>query len=254
MDFYFSQFLTGFKDELAKQANEQSSIFDIGGDMFPNITSQTKWQFARVGEHLQLHDGNHLYCFHLPEGDQEHDFPVRKIVQEAHKFGDNADKRGSAQIHRADPGSIYFTLQDGHNNPTYTFKHITGEQWRAIPKAKKHIEPQVIDKEAFLKSAGEGGFMDRLVGGIAEGGRGAIRSVMATGHDPLMSAGVGLLGGAAYDLGKRHLYNTPEENAEETTIDRLKRYLIPSAGLGLMGAMAKGTFPKYYSEFPEHRP
>lgn len=254
MDFYFASFLTGFKDGLSKVANDQSSIFDIDGAMFPNIESQTKWQFARVNDHLQLHDGNHLYCFHLPEGEQEHDFPIKKVVQDVHQFGENATSKGSVQVHRADPGSIYFTLQDGRNNPTYTFKHINGEQWRAIPKVKKHQEPQVIDKEAFLKSAEEGGFMDKLVGGIAEGGRGAIRGVMSTGHDPMMAAGVGLLGGAAYDLGKRHLYNTPEENAEETVMDRLKRYLIPSVGLGLAGAMTKGTFPKYYSEFPQHRP
>lgn len=253
MDLYIENFLTGFKDELNKQADEHNGIFGISGAMFPTISSQTKWQFARVGEHLQLHDGNHLYCFHLPEGDQQHDFPIRKVVQEPHEFGHNASSKGTVQVHRADPGSIYFTLQDGRQNPTYTFKHISEEKWRAIPKVKSS-NPVVIDKEAFLKSAEESGIMDKIVGGLTGTFKGGVRAVMETGVDPLASAGVGLLGGAAYDMGKRHLYNSPEENAEETKMDRLKRYLIPSIGLGLTGGLLKGTFSKYYDDYPTYRP
>lgn len=248
MDFYFENFLTGFKDGLVKSAEEPAaSIFDIGGAMFPNVSSQTKWRFARVSDKLHLNDGSHTYSFHLPDGEQEYDFPVRKLVEEGHEFGKDAHSSGTVQVHRADPGSIYFTLQDGHHNPTYTFKHVNAEQWRAIPKSRNgHNKPAIqLDKEAFLKAAYEPGMMDAIVAKLSQGVRGTGKALMATGNNPLMTAGLGLAGGAAYDIGKRTLYNSPEENEQETAGDRLKRYLVPSIGLGLTGTALRGTFPHY---------
>lgn len=256
MDFDFADFLMGLTDGLKKTANE-GSIFDQGGAIFPNITSQAKWQFARTGSHLQLHDGNHVYNFHLPEGEKEYDFPaVKEDHPGLHEFGKDAHNTGTAQIHRADPGSIYFTLQDGRNNPTYTLKHVNASQWRAIPKQRANGHQ--IDKEAFMKGVhdklAEGGLLDVLTKGVDGLGRGAVRSGMALGHDPLLSAGAGALAGGLYDIGKRTFYNSEEENKEETGMDRLKRYLLPAIAAGGIGATTKTLFPNYYSQFPEFRP
>lgn len=257
MDFDFAEFLQGINDHLSKNAEEGSIFGMTGGAIFPTISSQAKWQFSRTNTHLQFHDGNNVYNFHLPDGEHEHDFPAVKQEHEApHEFGKDAVSRGTAQIHRADPGHIYFTLQDGRSNPTYTLKHVNGDQWRAIPKHKTVSNP--LDKEAFIKGAleklAEGGLLDAIAKGVDGMGRGAIRGGMALGHDPLLSAGAGLGLGAAYDVGRRGFYNTDEENAEESGMKRLARYLAPAAAMGITGAVAKGTFPNYYNEFPLHRP
>lgn len=259
MDFYFADFIEGLNDSLTKMS-EDSSIFDIKGSVFPNLSSQTKWEFARKDDHLHLNDGTHVYCFHLPDGEKEHDFPITKLDDVCFSEFNNSDAtKGTIQVHRSDPGSIYFTMQDGHKNPTYTFKHVGGAQWRATPKARANATS--LDQEAFIKGAqdklAEGlgeTVLSPLLKGIDGAARGAVRGTMALGHDPLLSAGAGLLGGAAYDLGKRTFYNSDEENDEETLGDRLKRYLIPTAVMGLTGAAAKSAFPNYYDEFPMYRP
>lgn len=258
MDFYFADFIEGLNYGLSKVA-EGPNLFDISGSIFPNINSQAKWQFARTKEHLHLNDGNNVYCFHLPEGEKEHDFPVTKLDNVClHEFGKDAVSKGTAQIHRADPGSIYFTIQDGHSNPTYTFKHVNGEQWRAMPKVRS-TPASAIDKEHFIKGAAEAltkhaNALDAVLKGVDGAARVGARGVMALGHNPLASAGLGLAGGAAYDLGKRTLYNSDSENEEETVGDRLRRYILPTAGLGLTGTALNGTFSNYYKEFPLHRP
>lgn len=262
MDFNFAEFIMGLNDALTKQA-EEGSIFDISGSVFPNVTSQSKWQFARTNEHLHLNDGQRVYCFHLPEGEKEEDFPIKKLDDVCfHEFGKDHVNKGTVQVHRSDPGSIYFTMQDGHKNPTYTFKHVNGTDWRAIPKVKAPNTTAQIDAEAFVKGAQDmlhedgaaGKILSTLLGGVDAAGRGAVRGTMALGHDPLLSAGAGLMGGIGYDVAKRSLYNSKEENEAETAGDRLKRYLLPTAVMGLTGAAAKGAFPNYYSEFPLHRP
>lgn len=254
LDIY--QFIAGFNSALNKTANEEAepNIFDVKGSLFPTTNTQSKWRFARSENHLQLNDGNTIYAFHLPEGEKDYDFPMTKLeTTNPYEFGKDASSHGTAQVHRADPGSIYFTIQDGKKNPTYTFKHIEGSQWRAMPKVKHHIDANNFIKGAE-DAANDPGLLDQIFHGVEQTGRGLIRGTMALGHDPVASTAAGLLGGAAYDFGKRSLYNTEEENQEETVMDRLKRYLIPAAGLGLTGLAAKNTFPNYYSHFPEYRP
>jgi len=261
MNLDFSEFISGFNDQLSKVGENESSIFDIHGAMFPTISAQSKWSFARGDNHLHLHDGSNVFAFHLPEGEQDYDFPAAKLDNVAVTDFGKDSTTGVAQVHRSDPGSIYFTLQDGNKNPTYTFKHVGGSQWRATPKHATKVKPIEIDKEAFIKAAtdyAEKGpiatVLDNILKGTDSAGRGMIRGGMALGHDPVLSAGAGLLGGAMYDVGKRTFYNSEEENAEETRMDRLKRYLIPALGLGVAGSAAKGLFPNYYSEFPAYRP
>jgi hypothetical protein len=91
---------------------------------------------------------------------------------------------GKAQVHRSDPGSMYFTIQEGHNNPTYTLKHMGDSKWKAILKARKvkdklkePITPPNVNLEAvkegmekelqtFMKEAGGGlpGFFNQALG------------------------------------------------------------------------------------------
>jgi hypothetical protein len=68
---------------------------------------------------------------------------------------------------------------------------------------------------------------------------------MQLGDNPAASAALGLGLGAAYDLGKRTFYNSDEENEEETPAQRIARYVVPAAGLGLMGK-AVSMFPNYH--------
>lgn len=258
MDFYFSRFVEGVNDSLIKAGYD--NIFDVTGTIFPTISTQTKWHYAKSASHIHLHDGNNVYSFHMPEGSKDdEDFPLNKVTDvPMHEYDKDAINKGTAQIHRADPGSIYFTVQDGHNNPTYTFKHTSGSQWRAIPKVKHHTEKPInINENDFINGVndklGENVF-DNIIRGADSTGRAAMRGVMDIGDNPLASAGVGLLGGAAYDLGKRQFYNSDEENAQEEPLDRIKRYLIPAVAGGAGGALLQSAFPNYYSEYPVWRP
>ena len=130
MDIYISDLIEGFEAELSKYAN----VFEMTGSIIPNIDAQTRWKFAKHEHGLQLSDGNNIHHFHFVEGEQEQDFPMEKKDDvQSNEF----NSHGTAQIHKANPGLIYFTLQDGKKNPTYTFKHVSENQWRAVPKHHK---------------------------------------------------------------------------------------------------------------------
>jgi hypothetical protein len=250
MDFYFSQFIAGINDSLTKVGYD--SVFDLTGSIFPTIENQAKWKFSKHENSIGLHDGVNQFVFHAPEGIKENeDFPLVKVENSNHSF----DSHNTAQVHRADPGSIYFTVQDGHGNPTYTFKHISEAQWRAIPKIKTAEECIAIDEDEFLAGIkkiadDENSMFNQLVRGGIDTGKSAIDGAMAVGNDPILSAGVGLGAGAAYDLAKRRFYNSEEENNEETPTSRIKRYLIPALAGGLGGGVLRSSFPNYYNEYP----
>lgn len=254
MDLYLSEFISGFHTSLNKKADpifegpEESSIFS-------NIESQAKWHFARKDGHIHLSDGNIVHSFHLPSGeDHDYDFPlVKKKDIPFNEF----ESEGTAQVHKANPGFLYLTLHDGKTNPTYSFKHVSEDQWRASPKVKKAEEAKSIDREAFLaglQKASEEGMLHNIldyglkgIGGAAKAG---LNTALAPGFNPTMAAGIGLAGGAAYDLGKRHLYNTPEENEQESGLKRALRYAAPAALLGGMGLATSTAFPNYYKHYP----
>jgi hypothetical protein len=136
MKLYIDDFSEGVKNMLAlhKQGN---NIFDMkGGSLFPHNSSQKTWQYAKEGDNMHFSDGTHTYSFkgQLADYDTEleklPDVPLPDIFT-------NAQNKGKAQVHRSDPGSIYFTLQEGRNNPTYTLRHEGDNKWKAIPKPRK---------------------------------------------------------------------------------------------------------------------
>ena len=44
------------------------------------------------------------------------------------------------------------------------------------------------------------------------------------------------------------IYNTPEENAQETPMQRAARILLPTAALGGTGALLHNAFPDAYAQ------
>lgn len=256
----------GFSEtvELAKKGE---NIFDMGGNvpLFPTLQSQAQWKFAKTPKGLQLSDGTHVYNFDTPSGygDGEEDFPlVRGGDVPITDFGKDAIQRGIAQVHRSDPGSIYFTMQEGFKNPTYTLRHVSDKNWKAIPK-KKPIKKMVDDalaKQQAVHHEQHGmtipqlhsevmkqGMMDEFikyanlnksVGSFAQNLPGYIGDVaMLPERSPGIAAAVGAGGGLAYHLLKKKLYNSPEENEQEGIKDLLKRMTIPAVALGGVGML-----------------
>ncbi len=178
-----------------------------------------------------------------------------------HNFEEGATHKGLAQVHRADPGSIYFTLQEGTKNPTYTYRHVGGENWKAIPKKRK-IKPEkvIVDidvtgvKQAFveiMKEANFGHDMNMLAGQMMSRTPDALKSiVMSPGEstNPLMPALLGGGAGLAYDLFKKKVYNTPEENENDGLNKTLLRTLTPALALGGASALERNAFKPYYNQ------
>lgn len=247
------------KGMIEKLGNE-SDLFSLeaGGAILPTIHNQASWKYAKSDSHYQFSDGNTIHHFHLPEGEKTDEaFPLlKKNDFNILDFGKDAHTQGTCQVHRSDPGNLYFTVQDGKDNPTYTFKHVNDDQWRAIPKLKKVS----IDLEEFIKGAKEkiadvGDTLNNTLHSIGTAGREAISTSLMPGQNPLLAAGVGTGAGALYDLIKRKFYNSDEENAQESVATRAKRYLVPGAGLGLIGAAQKSMLGDgYYKYHPVFDP
>lgn len=277
--------LEGFRETL-RLFKQGENVFDMGNDaLFPSIQRQTMWKYSRGNNAIYLSDGTHVYGFALPEGEHhDSEFPLtRQQDIPLTDFG-KAGKVGPAQVHRADPGSIYFTLQEGFKNPTYTFRHVGGQKWRGIPKIKIAPKAQAMDRlqvalpddpksmeqvkigmiEEMLKQAGLLGDLNHSAGQMLTRGLNAgVTTAMAPGRipsmlgapSPLVAAALGAGAGGLYHLGRQAFYNTPEENQQEDGKTLLKRMLIPAAGLGLMNASEKSIFsnpasggPGYYDK------
>ena len=257
MDLFVSDFLKGFHKGLNKTANP---VFDNpdNSSIFSNVERQEKWHFARKDNRLHLNNGSVIHTFELPNGESsDYDFPlIKKEDLPFHEF----ERQGTAQVHKSDPGFLYLTLHDGKENPTYSFKHVVEDHWRATPKHKKSEASVKVDEDAFLegfksKLANEemglgASILDTGLKGINWLGKKTVDTVLAPGFSPMRAAGLGLLGGALYDQGKRHLYNTEEENQNESTIGRMLRYAAPAALLGGMGVATRGAVPNYYNHYP----
>lgn len=136
MKLHYDQFAEGVMEmiELHKQGN---NVFEMGGgNLLPYNTSQKTWQFSRKGDVIHLTDGVNAYSFKGNLGDEDTELE-RLTDTSIHDIFNDIESKGKAQVHRSDPGSIYFTLQEGKANPTYTFRHVGDSKWKAIPKARK---------------------------------------------------------------------------------------------------------------------
>ena len=275
MNVYFDEVIAGIHDTLALYKQGQN-IFEIkGGSLFPNIDRQAMWKFSRGQKHLHLHDGQQTYSFGGELGDEDVDMEKLPDVPLPDLYN-NSVAKGKAQVHRSDPGSVYFTLQEGNRNPTYTLRHLGDNKWRAIPKKKKVKEqlaaPAAIpnvnveslkqgmaqELEMFIKESDGGAqdFFNHAAGKALTGGiNGLEHLVMAPGRiggAPSSGSGAfgnaakaGLLGaglGAGYDLLKRKVINTPEENEQEDWRNSLKRIGIPALGMAGLNMGQRSLF------------
>ena len=284
MNLYLDEFMRGIKETLELHKQGQS-IFEMGGgNLFPTSEKQQMWQYSKAPGHIHFSDGVNTYSFKHDKELAEEDLDMEKIpdVPLPDLYKDSTGK-GKAQIHRSDPGSIYFTLQEGTRNPTYTFKHTGGQKWKAIIKKKKakaalqqpafipNVNAEAI-KEGMLKQAlemsksAEGGaldFFNNAAGSamnavvntphtlaLAPGRIGGDNPANDTGGQMLGNAAKAGLVGAGLGLGyhglKRHFWNTPEENAEEGPNALARRVALPALGMAAANAGERSMFPNYY--------
>ena len=276
MKLYIDEMIAGMQEAMAlyKQGN---NIFEMkGGNLFPNLSSQQMWQYARGPEHIHFTDGTKTYSFRGAIGDEDTELEKIPDVPLPDVFT-NATAKGKAQVHRSDPGSIYFTLQEGTKNPTYTFRHTGDSKWRAMPKKKKvkqqmaapayipnvNAESIKAGMEAELQKRSDFGgalnFFNRAAGQSAKTLADTVTNApLAPGRiggapgssSPLWNAAkAGALGagmGLTYHGIKRHFLNTPEENAQESQYAPLLRTLVPAAGMAGLNFAERDMFPRYY--------
>ena len=78
---------------------------------------------------MHLSDGTHTYSFIGKLGLKDASLKNVPDVPIA-DFYANATSKGKAQVHRSDPLSIYFTIQDGRTNPSYNLRFVDDDIWR----------------------------------------------------------------------------------------------------------------------------
>jgi len=107
------------------------------GTILPQHTTPQQWECRRDDADLIcLYDGQRVYTFRgqLDLTAQSHlnkieDLPYAQFMPLKNKC--------AATVHRSSPGSIYFTLNDGRLNQTFTFRHASGPCWMAVPKVRR---------------------------------------------------------------------------------------------------------------------
>lgn len=252
MDLYIEDFLSGIYETLHTKYATDFSVFENNTAIFPTHESQVRWQYAHDKDNLYLHDGASVHVFDFSNKQEQEAFPSIKHTDSNFSEFNKLNKK-SAQVHRSNPSMLYITLHDGTTNPTYTFRHEAENSWRIIPKSKKETVTK-INKQAFFDGLtdkqAEYYLLDTLLKNIDYGGRKLLNGAMLPGTNIQNAVGIGLGAGALYDLAKRNIYNTAEENEAETLPTRAARYIIPAAGLGLLGGATKSLFPEYYKHYP----
>jgi hypothetical protein len=93
---------------------------------FPYDETQRMWQFAIGLGGLHFYDGHTTFSFQgnlnlIAQSFLEKIPGVPFVNLTPSQFS-----LGSAQVHRSSPGSLHFTLQDGHERPTFTLRHSGG--------------------------------------------------------------------------------------------------------------------------------
>lgn len=261
MQIDVNSFAEGFLEtmDLLKKGED---VFNMGdGPMFPTFDTQHKWKFAKYPNEIHLSDDQHVYGFKLPEGEHEdHEFVVERLPGTEHgSFGKGATHTGLAQVHRADPGSIYFTMQEGYKNPTYTFRHVGGTKWKGIPKKKAAKKtPKMVEvksAEEFSNHVKVAFDWHRLNMNAGHAVNNTLKTApklmdLMASH-PWSSALAGLGIGGAWDLGQRSLYNTEEENQQESPWMRMARWAAPAAALGGGAAFYNDLIPQRH-QFQYH--
>jgi hypothetical protein len=156
----------GFESVLAGHQGSEAIL--------PHQETQRKWSYARTPEGLRLHDGTRSWGFGISEFGGEVGRVPRLPDLGPMEWDKDATSRGTAQIHRSSPDSIYLTLHDGRQNPTFYLEHMEGRDWKYIPgkKLRKMLEgggsTVSVDPGALMDGAQLGaksaGLREMLVG------------------------------------------------------------------------------------------
>ena len=107
------------------------------GSQIPPHTTPLQWECRRNDADLIcLYDGQRVFTFR-GQLDLAAQTYVEKTEDLPYTEFQLLQNKCAATVHRSSPSSIYFTLNDGHLNQTFTFRHSSGPRWIAVPKAKR---------------------------------------------------------------------------------------------------------------------
>ncbi len=98
----------------------------------PTRRHQENWWMLREGEKSRIHSAHGAYDFTLPT-DSSSQVAIQHPTYH-HDFDQDGATHSTIQVHRASPTELYFTVQDGKTNPTFTLKHSEGNRWSVETK------------------------------------------------------------------------------------------------------------------------
>lgn len=241
MNLDISAFALGAKDYLdEKQGSVNLLDALVNENILPSFNNQRNWRYAQTPEELRLSDGDRVYSFGLKDLGGETGRVAKLDDIPILDFETGKTRGGTAQIHRSSPDSIYLTLADGRDNPTFRLEHDSGKNWKYIPSKK------MIKRLEQLRSHGDQKGPESVTTPKVN-----IESLMQGGADMAKSAGVGsfLFGdsvssvadptqrGLAVDIG---LYSNPFTGVPTAAYDTTK-HLMNGRYLSALGSVGMGA-------------
>jgi hypothetical protein len=268
MDLHLEAFALGFKDRLAEKSASSNFLDHMANEnILPSFSGQKHWKYVRTPEGIRFTDGDKVYGFGLKDFTGE----TQRIpkLDDIPYLGWEKDKTegGTLQVHRSSPDSIYMTLANGRENPTFVMEHEEGKNWKYLPSKKmiKRLESLKAPKEEVIpgvnpESLLEGAEQTMKTANFSEGtglfgsaqganealwkaingGKGLLQSM---GSHPLLTIGGVTLGGMLLNqLRKKHNPGYARETAQSPGKDWNNGVAIPllgGAALAGLGAAVK---------------
>jgi hypothetical protein len=268
MDLHLDAFTLGFKDKLSEKKASSNFLDNMANEnILPTFSGQKHWKYVKTPEGLRFTDGDKVYGFGLKDytGETQR---IPKLDDIPYLGWDhNKSEGGTLQVHRSSPDSIYMTLANGRENPTFVMEHEEGKNWKYLPNKKmiKRLESlkapieEVIpgvDPEALLTGGNEtfktASFSDGTgLFGSAEGANQALWKginagkgmLQGMGNHPLLTIGGITLGGLLLNHLRKRLspaYNQEAANNPGKNFNNgLALPLLGGAALAGLGAQIK---------------
>jgi hypothetical protein len=137
MNLHLGAFALGINDLLQEKRGGADFLDHAANEnILPTISSQSKWRYVQTPEGLKITDGNKVFGFGLNDFGGETSRVPKLEDTGILDFEKNKITGGTAQIHRSSPDSIYMTLSNGRENPTFRLEHDEGRNWKYIPNKK----------------------------------------------------------------------------------------------------------------------
>ena len=258
MKLDISAFAQGAWDRLGEK-RAGSNLFDalMNENILPSFNGQRKWKYVNAPEGLRLSDGDKVYSFGLRDFSGEVGRVPKLDDIPQHDFEHGTSGSGTAQIHRSSPDSLYLTLADGRENPTFRLEHEEGKNWKYIPSKKMlsrlnqlkthegegpgEVGNPRVDVDSLmrgglagLKTAGVGNFL--FGGGLKTVGdptRRGLVTDMALYSNPVTGAATGL-----WDAGSHAMKGNWGQAAGALGMGALS--FLPGAGSAARGVLGAG--------------